>query len=204
MTLRDGRVVDVRPIVPDDAAELGEAIRTADPDTANRRFLGGPPPVTPALLEYLTVLDYRRRFALVARDRVSGRGVGIARYEQVGDGAAEVAVVVDPGWRRVGLATALVHLLAEAALARGISAFAVSFLADNRPVAALIAEAGAGQTGFIADGVAGLQIPLAGSGPRRAPEPAGRASDSRISGKTGATDGQDVRLCPGADASSRL
>jgi RimJ/RimL family protein N-acetyltransferase len=163
VSLRDGRIVDVRPVVPDDAAELSEAIRTADADTVSRRFLGGPPSVTPALLDYLTVLDYRTRFGLVARDRLTGRGVGIARYEQVGDGAAEVAVVVHPGWRRVGLATALVHLLAEAALARGISTFTASFLTDNHPVAALLADAGVGAAGFIADGIAEVQIPLAGS-----------------------------------------
>ena len=162
VTLQDGRIVDVRPVVPDDAAELREAINTADADTVSRRFLGGPPSVTPALLEYLTVLDYRTRFGLVARDRLTGRGVGIARYEQVGDGAAEVAVVVRPEWRRVGLATALVHLLAEAALVRGISTFAASFLTDNHPVAALLADAGVGAAGFIADGIAEVQIPLAG------------------------------------------
>ena len=167
VTLRDGRVVDVRPVVPDDAAELGEAIRTADPETLRRRFLGGPPPVTPALLEYLTVLDYRTRFALVARDRVTGRGVGIARYEYLGDGdgdgdgVAEVAVAVDPGWRRVGLATTLVHLLGEAALARGISAFTAYALADNRPVAALVADAGGAS--FIADGITQLEVALAGA-----------------------------------------
>lgn len=159
MTLRDGRVVDVRPIVPADAAELGEAIRTADPDTLRRRFLDGPPKVTPALLRYLTVLDYRTRFALVARDQVTGRGVGIARYEHLGHGAAEVAVVVDPGWRRVGLATALVHLLGEAALTRGITTFTAYSLADNRPVAALVADAGGAS--FIARGIAQLDVALA-------------------------------------------
>ena len=41
VTLQDGRIVDVRPVVPDDAAELREAIKTADADTVSRRFLGG-------------------------------------------------------------------------------------------------------------------------------------------------------------------
>ena len=175
MILRDGRIVDVRPVIPGDGAELGEAMRSADPDTLNRRFLGGPPPVTPALLKYLTVLDYRTRFALVARDRVTGRGVAIARYERVADGVAEVAVVVDPGWRRVGLATALVHLLGEAALARGISTFTASFLVDNQPVAALVADAGGAS--FIADGIAHLEVALAAPG-------AGRSS-SRLSASPG-------------------
>jgi GNAT superfamily N-acetyltransferase len=171
VTLRDGRVVDVRPLVPDDAAELGEAIRTADADTLHRRFLGGPPPVTPALLSYLTVLDYRARFALVARDPATGRGVAIARYDHLGGGVAEVAVVVDRHWRRVGLATALVHLLGEAALERGISAFTAYSLADNRPVAALVADAGGAS--FVADGVSESEVEF---GPATTPAGTSRAS----------------------------
>ena len=61
------------------------------------------------------------------------------------------------------LATALIHLLAEAALARGVSTFTASFLADNQPVAALLADAGAGGAGSITDGIAQLQVALAGS-----------------------------------------
>lgn len=168
LTLRDGRAVDVRPILPTDAAELGEAIRAADADTLYRRFLGGPPPVTPGVLAYLTVLDYRNRFALVARDPATGRGVAVARYDHVGGGAADIAIAVDPGWRRAGLATALVHLLGEAALDRGISTFTAVALANNRPVAALVAEAGGAS--FVADGIAELQVALAGpTGPGPAP-----------------------------------
>jgi hypothetical protein len=74
--LRDGRRVFIRPILPSDAPDLADAIRTADPDTLRHRFLGGPPRVTEALLAHLTVVDYVRRFALVAIDAVSGRGGG--------------------------------------------------------------------------------------------------------------------------------
>ncbi len=158
VTLRDGRRVAVQPLVPDDAAELGAAIRTADADTLHRRFLGGPPPLTAKVLDYLTRLDYRTRFALVARDAETGRGVAVARYEQLRPGTAEVAVAVDPGWRRVGLATSLVRLLAEAALQRGIHQFVASYLAGNRPVAALAEEAGG--TSLIKDGIAELAIAL--------------------------------------------
>jgi hypothetical protein len=48
--LRDGREVFIRPIVPEDATELGNAISTAAPDTLHRRFIGGSPRVTPELL----------------------------------------------------------------------------------------------------------------------------------------------------------
>jgi hypothetical protein len=45
--LRDGRWVFVRPILPGDAPELAEVIKTADAETLRRRFLGGPPQMTP-------------------------------------------------------------------------------------------------------------------------------------------------------------
>jgi GNAT superfamily N-acetyltransferase len=168
--LADGREVFIRPIVPDDAGELAEAIKTADPDTLRRRFLGSAPPVTSKVLEHLTVVDYRTRFALVAWDATTGRGVGVARYEGLGDGTAEVAVAVDPAWRRVGLAAILVDMLAEAAIERGIHRFTASYRADNRPVAALLA--GVGGASLIRHGIAESEIAL----DRDQPDPPARRS----------------------------
>jgi RimJ/RimL family protein N-acetyltransferase len=89
---------------------------------------------------------------------MTGRGVAIARYESVGEGVAEIAVVVDPAWRRAGLATALIEMLAEAALDRGIHTFSATYLAENRPVAALLAHAGGRQ--LIRQGIAEAAIAL--------------------------------------------
>lgn len=142
--LADGRSVDIRPIVPDDAPELADAIRTADPETLRLRFLGSAPRLTPQLLEHLTTVDYVTRFALVARH--AGRGVAIARYEQLepdGDvpATADVAVAVDRHWRGVGLATVLVEQLARRAQECGITHFSALFSAANRPVSELARQA---------------------------------------------------------------
>ena len=145
------------PLRREDAAELGEAIRGADPATLRGRFCGTPPRVTPRLLERLTCLDYTRRFALVARDP-SGHGVAIARYEATTPRAAEIAAAVDPAWRRVGLASALVHLLAEIALTRGFDRFTALYFADNRPVALLLDAAGGHPV--ITDGLAEAEVRL--------------------------------------------
>jgi RimJ/RimL family protein N-acetyltransferase len=160
LRLRDGRWVVIRPVVPDDAAELAQAIRTADPETLRLRFLTGPPTVTPALAARLTTVDYMRRFALVAAERRTGRGVAIARYGAVRDGVADVAVAVDAAWRRVGLATALIELLAQAALDRGIGEFSAYYLAENRPVAALLARAGGAGKQLIHEGIAEVSVAL--------------------------------------------
>jgi GNAT superfamily N-acetyltransferase len=175
-TLRDGRHVLIRPILPSDAPELAEAIETADPDTLRRRFLGGPPRVTPALLAHLTVVDYVQRFALVAIDAVTGRGVAVARYEPAGEGVADIAVVVRPDWRRVGLGTVLIRCLAKAAAERGIHTFSASYLAENPPVAALVEDAGGLSRQVIKRGVAEVSLTLAPQRPAK--DPGGDAAAS--------------------------
>ncbi len=160
VTLRDGRRVLIRPILPSDAPELAEAIKTADPDTLRRRFLGGAPRVTSALLAHLTVVDYVQRFALVAIDTVTGRGVAVARYEPADEGVADIAIAVWPDWRRVGLGNVLIRGLARAAAERGIHAFSASYLAENAPVAALVEDAGALGRQVIKQGVAEVSLAL--------------------------------------------
>ncbi|HEY5183986.1 MAG TPA: GNAT family N-acetyltransferase [Actinomycetes bacterium] len=155
--LTDGRRVEIRPILPSDAPELAEAIRTADAETLHARFLGGAPRITTAVLERLTRIDYVSHFALVARNR--GRGVAVARYavpptSEDGSLVADVAVAVRPEWRRVGLATALIKELARRAQECGITDFTALFLAENRPVTELAHEGHARVV--IAEGIAQL------------------------------------------------
>ena len=161
VTLRDGRSVLIRPVLPSDAPALAESIASADADTIHRRFLGGHPQVTPELLEYLTTVDYTSRFALVAVDPASQRGVAIARYEPAGqDGAADVAIAVIPGWRGVGLATELLHVLAQAASERGIHTFTGMYLADISPVAALVNAADEPANLVTSRGITEFSVPL--------------------------------------------
>ena len=161
VTLRDGRGVLIRPIQPSDAPALAEAIESADADTIRRRFLGGHPQVTPELLDFLTTVDYASRFALVAVEPASQRGVAVARYEPAEqEGAADVAIAVTPGWRDVGLAAELLRMLAQAASERGIHTFTGTYLADNRPVTALINDADIPVDQVTSRGVAEFSVPL--------------------------------------------
>ena len=161
VTLRDGRSVLIRPIKPSDAPALAEAIQSADADTIHRRYLGGRPRVTPELLEHLTTVDYTSRFALLAVEPASQRGVAIARYEPAEqDGTADVAIAVTPGWRDVGLAGEQLRMLAQAASERGIHTFTGTYLADNSPVAALIHEADERANRVTSHGIAEFSVPL--------------------------------------------
>ena len=161
VTLRDGRSVLIRPVQPSDAPALAEAIASADADTIHRRYLGGHPHVTPELLDYLTTIDYTSRFALIAAEPASQRGVAIARYEPADqDGTADVAIAVTPGWRGVGLASELLRMLAQAAGERGIHTFTGTYLADNRPVAALINAADEPANQVTWRGITEFSVPL--------------------------------------------
>lgn len=158
VTLRDGRSVFIRPVVPGDAEELGFELEHADPQTLYHRFFRPSITVDSELLTRLTVLDYDRRFALGA---FADSGVALARYEgSAGSDVADVAVAVKPAWRRVGLATILLSRLEEAALERGIRQFRADFLAENAAVGALVSAAGYGTPRYDL-GVASVEIDLA-------------------------------------------
>jgi RimJ/RimL family protein N-acetyltransferase len=161
VTLRDGRSVLIRPIQPSDAPALAEAIESADADTIRRRYLGRHLQVTPGLVDYLTTVDYASRFALVAVEPARQHGIAIARYEPgEQDGTAEVAIAVTPGWRDVGLAAELLRLLVQAASERGIHEFTGTYLADNRPVTALINEADEPADQVTSGGIAEFSVRL--------------------------------------------
>ena len=130
----------------------------------------------------------------MACDRASGESVAVARYEPVDDGVAEVAVVVDPGWRRIGVATALVEMLAEAALERDIHSFGASYLADNQPVAALVGLAGGSPNRKVWRGVAEVAVQL-----DREPVTAVQASAAEAAPTTPST----AQLSPAGSSSVR-
>lgn len=144
LTLRDGRPVFVRPVIPADELAFEREWREADPETLYQRFFTPQPKLDARRLHALLHVDYQWRLALVAFAE-DGRAVGIARYEgALGQEHVEIAFVVNPAWRRLGLASDLLHLLAEAARARGIRRLVALYLQDNQAMAALLAKAGFG------------------------------------------------------------
>jgi len=169
--LSDGRCVHVRPILPEDAPALAEAIARADDETLRSRFLGWNPEMDESMLRHLVEVDYQHRLALVALDG-TGRGVGIARYEGTPeDDVAEVAVAVSRAWRRVGLGSGLFTLLAQAALARRINRFRALCLVDNDDVIGLLRASNLPCRTSVSKGVVEteLELGVALSRPHRVP-----------------------------------
>jgi GNAT superfamily N-acetyltransferase len=158
--LDDGRHVGIRPILPGDAQPLRQAIVDADAETLRLRFLGWKPVLDDSTLRHLVEVDYRWRLALVAIDD-DDHGVAVGRYESSpGRNDAEIAIVVDPGWRRIGLATRLLGLLALAAAARGIDRLTACYLAENTDVGNLVNASGLPHRTSVSIGVAEVEIDI--------------------------------------------
>ena len=140
--LADGTALTIRPILPTDADEMEAAYRAADAETLRHRFFTAAPHIGAKQIHYLADVDYDRRLALVAFSD-GGEGVGIARYEGLGDpDTAEVAVVVHSDWRRRGIATELLRRLEAPARQRGIEEFEAVYLPENDAVAGVFDRIG--------------------------------------------------------------
>jgi RimJ/RimL family protein N-acetyltransferase len=98
-----------------------------------------------AELRYLTDVDHHDHEALIALDRATGQGVGIARYIRDANDpqAAEIAITIVDDWQRRGLGTELLAQLCGRACSEGIRRFTALTAAENVAVAALLRNAGA-------------------------------------------------------------
>jgi GNAT superfamily N-acetyltransferase len=118
-TVIEPAVQVIRPVRPDDAAALDALMARCSVETRYRRFFV---PVRALPAEYragVLAADPERHDALVA---VGPDGEIIALASLAGGpGQGELGVLVEDGWQRRGLGTALVHALVRRARGRGVA-----------------------------------------------------------------------------------
>ena len=138
--LANGQQVWIRPIQPDDACGLQQGLRHLSAETIQRRFLGAKPRFSASELRLLTEVDGVDHIALVAISVLTGRLVAVARCVRLPEdpGTAEWAIVVADPLQRLGLGTALIRALAEAARVHGIHRFRGTVAGENRAVLRLL------------------------------------------------------------------
>lgn len=161
--LRDGSVVLVRPIRPDDRERLRLGFERLSRRSREARFLQPVSRLGPDLLRRLTEVDHHDHEALVAEAQ-DGEGVGVARFIRLPEdpAAAEVTVVVADRWQRRGAATELLRRLAVRAAEEGVERFVATCLAGNREVFALLEGVEATRVQASEDGLVEIEIDLAG------------------------------------------
>jgi GNAT superfamily N-acetyltransferase len=130
IALRDGRTVVLRPIDPSDAERLIDLHDHLSFESQYFRFFGPKPQLTPAEAEYLSNVDFHRRFAIVG-EVDSEEIIGVGRFDVNEPGVAEAAVVVRDDYQHVGLGTALLQRMREVARGAGLKAFTAEVLAEN-------------------------------------------------------------------------
>lgn len=133
LRLRDGAVVGVRPLRPDDCQRIQALHSRLSFDTIVFRFFRALPRLNDDTARHLTHLDYESRMALAATldEGADERILAVVRYERIGPETGEVAFVVEDAWQGRGIATALLHLLARYARSHGFTSLVAITMGDN-------------------------------------------------------------------------
>ena len=139
--LVDGTAMHLRPIRGDDGPGLLSLYDRLSSESLYFRFFAVPDKDA-GKAEYLTHVDYDRRYAVVAE--TEGAIVGVARWECFPDrpSHAEVAFTVADAFQGRGLGALLFRRLAALARARRITVFEAEVLKNNERMLRLFARTG--------------------------------------------------------------
>lgn len=134
-SMRDGRLLILRPLGPADAALMQAFVRRLSPDSRRMRFHSAFSELYPELLARLTEIDHRERvaFAAVVYEQGAEVMIGEARYAPGIDlpGSSEFALVVADEWQDLGIGSLLMETLLRHARSAGIRRMHGDVLHDN-------------------------------------------------------------------------
>lgn len=148
VALRDGTVLHLRPIRPEDAEIERAFVGGLSEQSRYYRFFYRFTELTPSMVARFTQVDYDRELALVAVVDAQGEAgkasfAGVARYIANPDRtSAEFAVVVGDAWQRRGVATVLMRRLIGCAKRRGLRELAGVVLRENESMLMLVRSLG--------------------------------------------------------------
>lgn len=134
--LRDGRILEIRALRPDDREGLLAAVGQSSALSLYRRFFGSKRHFTDTEVAYFLNVDFTNHVALVATASDKGERVivGGARYVVTRPGQAEVAVTVVDAYQGQGIGAALVRHLIDIARRSALTELTAEILRDNAPM----------------------------------------------------------------------
>jgi acetyl coenzyme A synthetase (ADP forming)-like protein len=168
--LRDGGVVRIRPIVPDDRERLYELFQGMGQRSRYFRFFQEKDDLSPTELDYFTNVDYESRMAFAVL--LEGKMVGVGRYDrdQSEPDQAEVAFAVVDAHQNRGIGTQLLQLMTAYARTHGIQGFKALVLPDNVQMIRMFRHSGYKIDRTMEEGVYSVAFPVAQSEGTRAAE----------------------------------
>lgn len=140
--LRDGTELMLRPVLPGDSQRTVHGHVHFSNETLYRRFMTPRVP-SPALMDYLSQVDYVDHFVWVVTDGVDP--IADARFVRDAHDRtlAEIAFTVADAYQGRGIGSFLIGALSVAARLDGIEKFSGRMFADNLPMRAIMDHFGA-------------------------------------------------------------
>jgi CRP-like cAMP-binding protein len=140
--VRDGTQLLLRPVLPGDDERTVHGHIQFSSETLYRRFMTARLP-SPALMHYLSEVDYVDHFVWVVTD--GSDPVADARFvrDEVDPTIAEVAFTVADAYQGRGIGSFLIGALSIAARVDGVERFSARVLSDNLPMRTMMDRYGA-------------------------------------------------------------
>jgi len=140
----------IRPVTAADAGRLVDLHARCSGTALYFRFHAAKPRPRAVEADYLAAVDGRGRVALAATITEDGeeRIVADARFDLVGDGDAEAALLIRDDMAGRGLGRLLLGRLLELAAGLGVRRVLLDILPENRAMLALARRVGAEPAGF--------------------------------------------------------
>jgi acyl-CoA synthetase (NDP forming)/GNAT superfamily N-acetyltransferase len=156
--LADGTTLTIRPSGPQDYEPVMRLHEAMSPENLYFRFFSA---------SRVSAEWEARRVCLEGRPGLAAlvgllgdELAGVASYEPVGDGVAEIALAVADGMHRRGVATLLLEHLVSLARAHGVTAFTAEVLPDNHAVLHVLTDSGLAMRRRSGNGVVELSMPV--------------------------------------------
>ncbi len=141
VVLRDGGTVAVRPVRPDDEADLARFFSSLSLESRVLRFFAAVSNAD-ASVKRMVQVDYTSRYGIVAVAGAAARIVGHAMYATIQPKKAELALAVADAYQGRGLGTILLGQLAEAAASAGIDVLEAIVLPENHQMLEVLRQSG--------------------------------------------------------------
>lgn len=156
--LKDGRVAQIRPIVPEDRQKFVEFYDRVSAESKYFRFFAPYPRLSERDIERFTTVDHHKRVAFVVTQHDDIIAVG--RYDAISDEEAEVAFLVEDAHQGRGIGQLLLEHLAQAGRERGYTEFTAEVLPENVRMLQVFREMGYTISGTLEDGVQRLSFEI--------------------------------------------
>lgn len=138
--LRDGSLIQLRPIHQDDSAHVPMMKLRVSKESLYQRFMGIVK-IDEEMIRRFTQLDYQREMAIVAeiKDDVGEKQlVGVARIASIDSQVAEFAILIQDDWHGKGLGKILTKYVIDIAQDLGYSEVHASLFSTNKAMMTLL------------------------------------------------------------------